>query len=69
MLRYRLSASAQADVVDILAWTQEQFGEAARLRCESLIAAALRDVAKRPDRLGSIDRPELGTGFDRGTCD
>ncbi len=31
MLRYRLSDAAQADVIDILAWTQQQFGEAARL--------------------------------------
>jgi len=60
MVFYRLSATAQADVVDILAWTHEQFGEAARLRYESLIVAALRDVATQPDRLGSIERPELG---------
>jgi toxin ParE1/3/4 len=62
MLRYRLSAAAQADVVDILAWTQEQFGEAARLRYQALIVAALRDIAAQPDRPGSLDRPELGIG-------
>lgn len=62
MLRYRLSDAAQLDVVDILAWTHEQFGEAARLRYESLIVAALRDVATQPDRPGSIARPELGAG-------
>ena len=62
MLRYRLSDAAQADVIDILAWTQQQFGEAARLRYESLIVAAFRDVASQPDRPGSIERPELGTG-------
>lgn len=62
MIRYRLSDAAQADVIDILAWTQEQFGEAARLRYESLIVAALRDVATQPDRPGSIERPELGAG-------
>ena len=62
MLRYRLSAAAQADVIDILAWSQEQFGEAARLRHESLIVAALRDVATQPARPGSIERPELGVG-------
>lgn len=62
MLRYRLSASAEADVVGILGWTHEQFGEAARLRYESLIVAALRDVAAQPDRPGSIARPELGAG-------
>lgn len=62
MLRYRLSDAAQVDVVSILAWTHEQFGEAARLRYESLIVAALRDVATQPDRPRSIARPELGAG-------
>ena len=62
MLFYRLSDAAQTDVIDILAWTQEQFGEAARLRYESLIVAALRDVATQPDRPGSIERQELGAG-------
>ena len=62
MLRYRLSAAAQADVIDILAWTNQQFGEAARVRYERLIVAALRDVSTQPDRPGSIARPELGAG-------
>jgi len=62
MLRYRLSDSAQADVIGVLAWTHEQFGETARLRYERLIVAALRDVATRPDRPGSISRSELGAG-------
>ena len=62
MFRYRLSEAAQGDVLDILAWTDEQFGEAARLRYESLIVAALRDLARQPDRPGSLARPELGAG-------
>jgi toxin ParE1/3/4 len=62
MLRYRLSDAAQADVINILAWTHERFGQAARLRYESLIVAALRDVATQPNRPGSIARPELGAG-------
>ena len=62
MLRYRLSHAAQIDVINILAWTHEQFGEAARRRYESLIVAALRDVATQPERPGSITRPELGAG-------
>ena len=62
MLRYRLSESAQADVLNILAWTHEQFGEVARLHYENLLVAAFRDVATQPDRPGSIARPELGKG-------
>lgn len=62
MFRYRLSNAAQGDVLEILGWTHERFGEAARLRYESLIVAALRDVASQPDRPGSLARPELGAG-------
>ena len=62
MVRFRLSEAAQGDVLSILAWTHEQFGEVARLRYESLIVAALRDVAGQPDRPGSLVRPELGAG-------
>lgn len=62
MLRYRLSAAAQDDLLGVLAWTQEQFGEGARLRYEALVVAALRDVATQPDRAGSAARPELGAG-------
>ena len=60
MFRYRLSEAAQGDIVDILAWTHERFGEPARLRYQSLIVAALRDVACAPERPGSLARPELG---------
>lgn len=59
-MQYRLSAAAQSDILDILAWTHECFGEGARKRYEALIVAALRDVAAQPDRPGSIERLELG---------
>jgi len=62
MFRYRLSEAAQGDVLDILAWTDEQFGEAARSRYESLTVAALRDLARQPARPCSLARPELGAG-------
>lgn len=61
MVQYRLTASAQSDIVDILVWSQERFGEVARKRYEALIVAALRDIATRPDRPGSVERPELGS--------
>ncbi|PYE36076.1 hypothetical protein C8J35_102461 [Rhizobium sp. PP-F2F-G38] len=38
---FRLSAAAEADIVDILAWTHGHFGTKARLRYERLIATAL----------------------------
>ncbi|GHU08688.1 plasmid stabilization protein ParE [Betaproteobacteria bacterium] len=62
MARYRLSAAAQADLLDILAWTHEHFGEMARKRYETLVVAALRDISDQPERSGSIERPELGEG-------
>ncbi|MFV0276865.1 MAG: type II toxin-antitoxin system RelE/ParE family toxin [Parahaliea sp.] len=61
MAHYRLSAAAQADLVDILTWTHEHFGEAARQRYEILVATALRDITQQ-HRPGSIERPELGAG-------
>jgi len=63
MAGYRLSAAAQADIVAILAWHQEQFGEAARSRYEALVVAALRDIAIEAHRGSSIERPELGKGI------
>lgn len=61
MARYRVTASAQADIIDILAHTEAQFGEAARLRYERLIAMAIRDIAGDPARPGTLDREELGS--------
>lgn len=62
IVRYRLSNAAQHDVVDILAWTQGNFGDAARQRYSALLVAAMRDISTAPERAGSIARPELGAG-------
>jgi toxin ParE1/3/4 len=60
MVAYRISRSAQADIVDLLAWTESNFGEIARLRYEQLLAMGLRDIAADPGRINSISRPDLG---------
>jgi toxin ParE1/3/4 len=60
--RYRISHAARSDIIDILAWTQDQFGEQARERYERLVAAGIRDIASAPTRPGSTERPELGDG-------
>lgn len=62
MAKYRLTHAAQADIVSILAWSQEQFGEEARKRYEALIATAIREAATRRDKMGRTVRPELGDG-------
>lgn len=62
MTRYRISHAARSDIINILAWTQEQFGDQARRRYERLIVAGIRDISKDPSRPGSTERPELGDG-------
>ncbi|MGQ2949820.1 type II toxin-antitoxin system RelE/ParE family toxin [Agrobacterium sp.] len=59
MTMYRLSEAAQSDILEILVWTHETFGPAARLRYEKLLVTALRDVALDPLRQGTNTRPEL----------
>jgi toxin ParE1/3/4 len=60
MAVYRLTDAAEADIIDILAWSETQFGNAARTRHERLIVTALLDIAGEPARPGSLARPELG---------
>lgn len=60
MARYRLTYAAQSDIVSILAWSNDQFGEEARNRYEALIITAIRDAATRSDEGGRTVRPELG---------
>jgi toxin ParE1/3/4 len=59
---YHLTQAAEVDIVEILAWSHNQFGERARRRYEHLIVTALFDIAAAPTRPGTIDRPELGEG-------
>lgn len=62
MAGIRLTQAAESDIVEILAWSEAQLGEAARRRYERLIVAGLSDIAMDPLRPGSIARPELGQG-------
>uniref|UniRef100_UPI00356A84DB type II toxin-antitoxin system RelE/ParE family toxin n=1 Tax=Pseudomonas aeruginosa TaxID=287 RepID=UPI00356A84DB len=63
MAKYRISHGAQADIVDILRFTHNRFGDAARRRYQALIGAALEAVATDPQQVGSISREELGAGL------
>jgi toxin ParE1/3/4 len=58
-----LSAPAQDDIVQILAWTQEAFGDIGRTRYESLITSALIDLRNDPGRAGVRQRDDIGTGI------
>ncbi len=62
MADYRLSQRAQLDIESILEWSHVNFGESARRRYQALIAAAVRDIAADPERVGCQARPELGDG-------
>ena len=62
MTRYRLTHAAQADIVSILAWSHDRFGEEARKRYEALIATAIREAATHSDEARRTLRPELGDG-------
>jgi toxin ParE1/3/4 len=61
MARYRLSAAAEADIIDVLEWSETRFGPTARIRYEYLLLTALGDIAADPLRPGSLTRPELGS--------
>ena len=59
----RLAAAAEADYLQILRWTVENFGSAqARFYAETL-ASALKMLAVGPDILGVKERPEIGSNI------
>jgi toxin ParE1/3/4 len=62
MPRVVLSPVAEEDIIEILAWSHEHFGELARLRYEALLTQAIVDIAEDPERTGSISRDELAVG-------
>ena len=54
-----LAPAAEADLAEILAWSAEAFGDAARLRYAALIVRAIEDLAADPARAGVEERPEI----------
>jgi toxin ParE1/3/4 len=60
MATLRLGALAEADIVSILARTEDRFGEGVRQRYEILLIISLRDIASDPRRPGSAARPDIG---------
>jgi toxin ParE1/3/4 len=61
-MRLRTSASADADLVRILEWSELRFGVAGRRRYRALLMQALDDLRANPMRLGSRAHEELGQG-------
>lgn len=54
-----VSSAAEHAIESILRWTDEHFGERARLRYEALLIQAIADLAQDPERPGSHNRPEI----------
>lgn len=61
--RYRLSASAKADITTLLNESAFRHGRDARERYAALILAALRRVAKAPEGRSTAARPDLRPGI------
>lgn len=61
MAEYRLSRPAEAQIDEILNWSQEKFGEIARERYAALLVQAMQDVANNP-RQKSVLWKSMPTG-------
>lgn len=61
-MRFVLAPMAEHDIVEILTWTHEHFGEQARHRYETLIIQAIEDLAENPERAGTSERAEIVDG-------
>jgi toxin ParE1/3/4 len=48
MAEFRLSAPAEAQLMEILDWSEEHFGEVSRARYASLLVKAMENVADDP---------------------
>ena len=58
-----LTAAARADIVALLQWSAETFGDRARDRYAALIATGLEDIRRDPRCFGSLERAELQPGL------
>lgn len=54
-----IAPSARRDIIDILAWTRENFGLQQMRRYAKLIQTAIEEIAANPETAGSEKRPEL----------
>lgn len=54
MARFRLSAPAEAQIGDILAWSEDNFGERTRERYAALLVRAMHDIAENPRRASVV---------------
>ena len=63
MPRFRLARPAQIDLANILATSAERWGIEGRQRYAAVLAAAMRQIADRPEGPLTKKRPELRSGL------
>ena len=61
--RLEVAPAARGDIAQILQASATDFGEGARSRYASLVAAAIKDLLEDPERPESLDRSELRDGI------
>jgi toxin ParE1/3/4 len=59
----RLTASAEADFRDIIAWTAEEFGNRQAGIYAETLSAAIDSLLAGPTVVGARQRPEIGKGL------
>jgi toxin ParE1/3/4 len=59
----RLTAAAEADYRNIIAWTLEQFGDLQASAYADTLSAALVELAAGPTTVGAKERSEIGKGL------
>lgn len=60
--RHRITEAADEDIERILRESARLFGSFQQLRYEQIIETAIEMIVDDPERLGSRDRADLGTG-------
>jgi len=60
---YRLSTTAEADIVDILAVSLDRWGSEASRRYSEMLNAAMRQIADHPDGRATRMRSDLAPGM------
>lgn len=61
--RVRLTAAAERDFADVVAWTAERFGDGQARRYADAITRAIASLVDGPDQLGSRAREDLPVGL------
>ena len=62
-MNFIIAPLAQGDIVEILDWTEKNFGPRTMGRYRSLIRTAIDEVASNPELAGSTPHPEVAPAW------